>query len=154
MMFLTFGILTATLPALSSANELLRIAGMGGTRIATSAGDAGPFGNPASVVYTTRHNVALGISLEDLYWTELPKSGTEQLVAETGIDIFPGLYYSYAFSKWGVSTGYTVRSANFANFTLERMDSEIQPKPATVYCENEFYYGLQSTSRTDLAIGF
>ena len=154
MLFLTFGVLTATLPALSPANELLRIAGMGGTRIATSADDAGPFGNPASVVYTTHHNVALGISLEDLYWTELPKSGTEQLVAETGIDISPGLYYSYVFSKWGVSAGYTVRSANFANFTLERTDSEYNRNQRQFTAKTDFITDYNLRQEQTWLLGF
>ena len=154
MFFLTFGILTATMPTLSPANELLRIAGMGGARIATSADDAGPFGNPASVVYTTHHNVALGISLEELYWTELPKSGTEQFVSEASIDVFPGLYYSHAFGKWGVSAGYTLRSANLANFTLERTDSEYNRNQRQFTAKTDFITDYNLRQRADLATGF
>ena len=106
-------------PPLSMANEMLRIAGMGGTRIATSAEDAGIFGNPASLVHVKHHNFALGITAENIHWTELPKHGTIQFVAEANADISPTLYYSHAFGKWGASAGYTARFTNFANFTLE-----------------------------------
>ena len=91
------------------ANEMLRIAGMGGTRIATSADDAGIFGNPASLVSVKHHNLALGIAAENLHWTELPKHGREQFVAEANIDLYPSVYYSQAFGEWGVSAGYTAQ---------------------------------------------
>ena len=57
---LGFYILVAVIPASSMANEMLRIAGMGGARIATSAEDAGIFGNPASLVRVKHHNLAFG----------------------------------------------------------------------------------------------
>ena len=154
MIFLTFGVLTTTLPALSPANELLRIAGMGGTRIATSADDAGPFGNPASVVYTTHHNVALGISLEDIYWMELPKSGTEQFVSEASVNVSPGLYYSHAFGKWGVSAGYTFRSANFSNFTLERTDSEYNRNQRQFTAKTDFITDYDLRQEQTWLLGF
>ena len=121
---LAFCILAAAVPTSSSANELLRITGMGGTRIATYADDAGIFGNPASLVHTKHHNVALGVALENFHWAELPKSDTEQFVTEANIDVSPALYYSNAFRKWGMSAGYTARSTNFANFTFESTDAE------------------------------
>ena len=104
------------IPSSSMANEMLRIAGMGGTRIATSADDAGIFGNPASLVSVKHHNLALGIAAENLHWTELPKQGREQFVAEANIDLYPSVYYSQAFGEWGVSAGYTSTSTNFADF--------------------------------------
>ena len=121
---LAFCILAAAVPTSSPANELLRITGMGGTRIATYADDAGIFGNPASLVHTKHHNVALGVALENFHWAELPKSDTEQFVTEANIDVSPALYYSKAFRKWGMSAGYTARSTNFANFTFESTDAE------------------------------
>lgn len=116
---LTLGILTSVIPSLSVANEMLRIAGMGGTRIATSAEDAGIFGNPASLVHVKHHNLAFGAAAENIHWAELPKHGTTQFIAEANIDISPGLYYSHAFGTFGVSAGYATRFTNFANFTLE-----------------------------------
>ena len=121
---LTFGILTAVIPPLSTANEMLRIAGMGGTRIATSAEDAGIFGNPASLVHVKHHNLAFGAAAENIHWAELPKHGTTQFIAEANIDLSPALYYSYAFGKFGVSAGYATRFTNFANFTLESTHAE------------------------------
>ena len=106
------------------ANEILRIAGMGGTRIATSAEDAGIFGNPASLVSVKDHNFALGIANENIQWTELPKHGTVQFVAEANVDLSPALYYSQAFGKWGASIGYATRFTNFANATLESTRAE------------------------------
>ena len=117
-------ILTAVIPPLSIANEMLRIAGMGGTRIATSAEDTGIFGNPASLVHVKHHNLAFGATAENIHWTELPKQGTTQFVAEANIDISPALYYSQAFGKFGVSAGYIARFTNFANFTLESTRAE------------------------------
>ena len=103
---------------------MLRIAGMGGTRIAMFTDDAGIFGNPASLVHVKHQNLALGIAAENIHWTELPKQGTTQFVAEANIDVSPALYYSYAFGKSGTSVGYAARSNNFANFTFERTHAE------------------------------
>ena len=117
-------ILAVAIPAPSTANEMLRIAGMGGTRIATSADDAGIFGNPASLASVKHHNIALGITSENLHWTELPKQNREQFVAEANIDVYPSVYYSQAFGTWGVSAGYTARLTNFANFTFHPTRAE------------------------------
>ncbi|MCY3723354.1 MAG: hypothetical protein OXG97_14120 [Candidatus Poribacteria bacterium] len=121
---LTLGILTAVIPSLSIANEILRIAGMGGTRIATAAEDAGIFGNPASLVGVKHHNLALGATAENIHWAELPKQGTVQFATEANIDISPAFYYSHAFGKWGTSAGYAARFTNFVDFTLESTRAE------------------------------
>ena len=105
------------------ANEMLRIAGMGGARIATSAEDAGIFGNPASLVGVKHHNLAFGAAAEDIRWTELPKQGTVQFAAEANINISPAFYYSHAFGKWGASAGYAARFKNFADITLESTEA-------------------------------
>lgn len=117
-------LLAAVTPVSSTANEMLRIAGMGGTRIATSADDAGIFGNPASLASVKHHNIALGITSENLHWTELPKQNREQFVAEANIDLYPSIYYSYASGEWGVSAGYTAQLTNFANFTFHPTRAE------------------------------
>ena len=103
---------------------MLRIAGMGGTRIAMFTDDGGIFGNPAALVFVKHHNLALGIAADDIHWTELPKHGTAQFIAEANIDFSPALYYSSAFGKWGMSVGYAARSTNFANFTFDRTYAE------------------------------
>ena len=122
--FLVFCILAVIIPSSSTANEMLRIAGMGGTRIAMFTDDAGIFGNPAALVFVKHHNLALGVAAEDIRWTELPKHGTAQFIAEANIDFSPALYYSSAFGKWGMSVGYAARSTNFANFTFDRTYAE------------------------------
>ena len=121
---LTLCVLTTIPLSPSTANEMLRIAGMGGTRIATSADDAGIFGNPASLVSVKHHNLAFGIASEKLHWMELPKQNREQFVAEANIDLYPSVYYSYAFGEWGVSAGYTAHLTNFANFTFHPTRAE------------------------------
>lgn len=117
-------VLSAVIPSPSPANEMLRIAGMGGTRIATLADDAGIFGNPASLVSVKHHNIALGIATENLRWTELPKHDRDQFAAETNIDLYPSVYYSHAFGEWGVSAGYTATLTNFADFTISATRAE------------------------------
>ena len=117
-------ILVAVIPSSSMANEMLRIAGMGGARIATSAEDAGIFGNPASLVRVKHHNLAFGAAAENIHWTELPKHGTVQFAAEANIDISPAFYYSHAYGKWGASLGYNARFKNFADITLESTHAE------------------------------
>ena len=116
---LTLGILIAVVPSPGIANEMLRIAGMGGARIATSAEDAGIFGNPASLVHVKHHNLAFGAAAENIHWAELPKHGTAQFAAEANIDISPAFYYSHAYGKWGASLGYNASFKNFADITLE-----------------------------------
>ena len=114
----TYCILAAGAPSPSAANEGLRIAGMGGTRMAVQARDAGIFGNPASLVHVQNHNVAVGIATENLRWKELPKHGMDQFVGEANVDVYPSSYYSHAFGEWGISVGHAAMFTNFANFTF------------------------------------
>ena len=135
---LTLCVLTVVGPSFSSANEMLRITGMGGTRIATSADDAGIFGNPASLVFVKHHNLAFGIASENLYWTELPKHGRDQFAAEVNTDLYPSVYYSYAYGGWGFSTGYTAKSTNYANFTLSATRAEYNTNTRRFSAETDF----------------
>ena len=128
----------------SAANEVLRIAGMGGTRIATQARDAGIFGNPASLVHVQNHNVAVGIAAENLRWGELPKHDTVQFVAEATMDVYPSGYYSHAFGEWGVSVGYAAMLTNFANFTFSATRAE--------YAINARQFSSQTDLITDYAL--
>ncbi len=120
----TLCFLAIVIPAASEANEMPRIAGMGGTRIAISAEDAGIFGNPASLVSVKHHNLAFGIAAGNLHWTELPKHGREQFAVEVNTDLYPSAYYSYAAGGWGFSAGYNVKFTNYANFTISATRAE------------------------------
>ncbi len=122
--FVVLFLLGVEAPLPSSANELLRISSMGGTRIATHARDAGIFGNPASLVHVQSHNIAADIAVENLRWGQLPKHGTAQLVAEVDMDAYLSSYYSHVFGKWGVSVGYTGAFTNFAHLTLAATRAE------------------------------
>ncbi len=146
--------LVAFIPSSSTANEMLRIAGMGGTRIATSADDAGIFGNPASLVSVKHHNIALGFTAENLHWTELPKQNRDQFVAETNIDLYPSIYYSHVFGEWGVSAGYTATLTNFANFTVSatRADYDINARRFTAETDLITDYSLFREERWVLAL--
>ena len=151
---LTLGILTAVIPSLSTANEMLRIAGMGGTRIATSAEDAGIFGNPASLVHVKYQNLAFGIAAENIHWTELSKHGTVQFAAEANIDISPALYYSYAFGKSGVSAGYATRFTNFANFTFESTRAEYNRNARQFSATTDLFTHYNLLQERSWVIGF
>lgn len=117
---------------------MLRIAGMGNTRIATSADDAGIFGNPASLVSVKHHNLAFGIAAENLHWTALPKHGRDQFAAEINTDLYPSVYYSYAFNDWGFSAGYNAKSTNYANFTLSATHAEYNTSARQFVAETDF----------------
>lgn len=117
LLFCVFG-------SVSPAHEQLRIAAMGGTRIATSAADAGISGNPAALVSVDGRAAAFGVTAENLHWSELPKSGRVQFAAEADLDLAPTLYYSQTFGSWGASAGYAPRFANVANFRLESTDAD------------------------------
>lgn len=147
-------VLSAVIPSPSPANEMLRIAGMGGTRIATSADDAGIFGNPASLVSVKHHNIALGIATENLRWTELPKHDRDQFAAETNIDLYPSIYYSHAFGEWGVSAGYTATLTNFADFTISatRADYDINARQFSAETDLITDYSLFHEERWVLAL--
>ena len=147
-------ILAAGVPSPSMANEMLRIAGMGGTRIATSANDAGIFGNPASLVHVEHHNLALGAAAENIHWTELPKQGTTQFVAEANIDISPALYYSHAFGKSGVSAGYATRFTNSANFTLESTRAEYHRNARRFSATTDLFTHYNLLQERNWVIGF
>lgn len=151
---LTFVILTIVIPSLSTANERLRIAGMGGARIATNAEDAGIFGNPASLVRVKHHNLALGITVENIYWTELPKQGTVQFLTEANIDTSPSLYYSQAFGKWGASVGYTARFTNFANATLESTRAEYNRNSRQFTATTDLFTDYNLLQERDWILGF
>ena len=147
-------ILAAVIPPLSMANEILRIAGMGGTRIATSAEDAGIFGNPASLVSVKDHNFALGITNENIQWTELPKHGTVQFVAEANVDISPAFYYSQAFGRWGASIGYASRFTNFANATLESTRAEYNRNSRQFSATTDLFTAYNLLQESNWVIGF
>ena len=146
--------LAVVLPPLSMANELLRIAGMGGTRIATSAEDAGIFGNPASLVHVKHHNLAFGTAAENIHWAELPKHGTVQFAAEANIDISPAFYYSYAFGKWGASIGYAARFTNFANFTFESTRAEYNRNARQFSATTDLFTHYNLRQERSWVIGF
>lgn len=127
---------------------------MGGTRIATSAEDAGIFGNPASLVSIRGHNFAFGIGSEDTYWTELPKQGTTQFAAEVNLDISPGFYYSQTFRGWGVSGGYTTELTNFANFRLERTNAEYDRRARQFSSTTDLFTDYDLRQEGHWVIGF
>lgn len=131
-------VLAVVMPSPSRANEMLRIVGMGGTRIATSADDAGIFGNPASLVSVNHHNIAFGIAAENLHWTQLPKHGRDQFTAEVNTDLYPSVYYSQAFNEWGISAGYNAKSTNYANFTLSATRAEYNINARRFSAETDF----------------
>lgn len=133
---------------------MLRIAGMGGTRIATSAEDAGIFGNPASLVHVKHHNIALGTAAEDIHWTELPKQGTTQFVAEANVDISPAVYYSHTFGKWGASVGYASRFINFANATLESTRAEYNRNSRQFSATTDLFTDYNLFQERSWVIGF
>lgn len=135
---LTFCVLVVVGPLPCTANEMLRVAGMGGTRIATSADDAGIFGNPTSLVSVKHHNLAFGIVSENIHWTELPKHGRDQFAAEVNTDLYPSVYYSHAFDKWGFSAGYNAKSTNYANFTLSATRAEYDINARRFSAETDF----------------
>lgn len=135
---LTLCVFTAIPLSPSTANEMLRIAGMGGTRIATSADDAGIFGNPASLVSVKHHNFAFGIASENPHWTALPKQGRDQFAAEVNADLYPSVYYSYAYGGWGFSAGYNAKSTNYANFMLSATRAEYDINARRFSAETDF----------------
>ena len=133
---------------------MLRIAGMGGTRIATSAEDAGIFGNPASLVHVKHHNLAFGAGAENIHWTELPKHGTVQFAAEATIDISPAFYYSHTFGKWGASVGYAARFTNFADFTLESTHAEYRRNSRQFSATTDLFTRYNLLQERSWVIGF
>ncbi len=135
---LTLCVLTAIPLSPSAANEMLRIAGMGGTRIATPADDAGIFGNPASLVSVKHHNFAFGIAAENLHWTALSKQGRDQFAAEVNTDLYPSVYYSHASDEWGFSVGYNAKFTNYANFTLSATRAEYEINARRFSAETDF----------------
>ena len=147
-------ILTAVIPSLGTANEMLRIAGMGGTRIATSAEDTGIFGNPASLVHVKHHNLAFGAGAENIHWAELPKHGTVQFAAEANIDISPAFYYSHTFGNWGTSVGYAARFTNFADFTLESTDAEYRRHSRQFSATTDLFTRYNLLQERSWVIGF
>ena len=151
---LTLGILTAVVPSLSIANEMLRIAGMGGARIATSAEDAGIFGNPASLVHVKHHNLAFSAAAENIHWAELPKHGTVQFVAEATIDISPAVYYSHAYGKWGASLGYNASFKNFADITLESTHAEYRRNSRQFSATTDLFTRYDLSQERNWVIGF
>lgn len=144
VLLIAFYLFAIGFPACVSADERLRIVGMGGTRIATRAADAGIFGNPATLVRVQNHHLAFGIATENLHWGELPKREREQLVVEAGIDVYPTTYYSHAFGKWGVSIGYAATFTNAADFTFSATRAE--------YDTNNRRFSAQTDLNTDYAL--
>ncbi len=127
-----------------AANELLRIVGMGGTRIGTAALDVGIFGNPASLIQAQKHNVAIGIASENLLWRERLKQEREQFAAEANMELNPSSYYSYVFREWGISVGYAATFSNFASVRVLATEAE--------YDVNKRQFSAKTDIRTDYAL--
>lgn len=111
-----------------SANEVLRIGGMGGTRIALNTQeDAGVLGNPAGLINVPYHILALSVSTEDISWTTQVERETQQFEGSFNADIHPAVYYSKALRGWGFSLGYVTTFKNFAHTMLETPHIEYDP---------------------------
>lgn len=118
LIIFTIGLITYGVLSACYANEMLRIHGMGGTRIATHAKDAGIFGNPASIGQVKTHNISGCITTENLSWQELPTLNTEHFMGESNLDILPSTYYSNVFGTIGVSIGHNARFLNYGSITI------------------------------------
>lgn len=93
------------LSTLASANEALRIAGMGGTFIGISSADAGVFGNPAVLTDVENNNLTFAFSVENFNYDELPEDIDEQYAAILSLRSGPSLYYSRSYNDTGFSIG-------------------------------------------------
>jgi len=110
----------------ASANEALRIAGMGGAFIGISSSDAGIFGNPAVLTDVNNNNLAFAFSMENLSFEELelPEDATEQFASTLSLRSKPSLYYSRSHKDIGFSLGILIGLDSTARLSIESTRSD------------------------------
>jgi len=94
-----------SLSTAASANEALRIAGMGGAFIGISSSDAGIFGNPAVLTDVENNNLTFAFSIENFSYDELSEDPNEKFAAALSLRSEPSLYYSRSYKGIGFSLG-------------------------------------------------
>lgn len=122
--YLAISLLLILIGSTGRADEKVRIAGMGGVKIAMNAADAGPFGNPAALLDVEANNLSIALSVENYRYEELPETPVIQFASELTLDSRPSIYYSRAHGDWGLSVGYIATLKNFAEFEVEATRSE------------------------------
>ena len=78
--YLAISLLLILISLTGRADEKVRIAGMGGVKIAMNAADAGPFGNPAALLDIEANNLSVALSIENYRYEELPETPHELLL--------------------------------------------------------------------------
>ncbi|MCZ6678922.1 MAG: hypothetical protein O7E52_16945 [Candidatus Poribacteria bacterium] len=119
----TVVLLSTLICSTGTADEKVRIAGMGGVRIGMNAPDAGLFGNPAALLEVEANNLSVALSIENYHYEELPETPLLQFASELTLDSRPSIYYSRSYGDWGISVGYTATLENDAEFEVEETRS-------------------------------
>ncbi len=134
-------LLSIVIASTGTADEKLRIAGMGGVKIGTNASDAGLFGNPAALLGVEANNLSLAFSVENYRYDKLPETDTIKFAAALTLDTLPSIYYSRAYGDFGISVGYAAALNNSATFNLEGTQSD--------YVVGEQRFSATTTMMTD-----
>ena len=104
--FIFYAILLMCSCGYGHADESLRIAGMGGTFIATRNTEASVFGNPAGLTIVEANNASASFSTQNLDYQNLLIADEAQLNTLVSFRLMPSVYYSRAIGKFGVALGY------------------------------------------------
>jgi len=89
-----------------SANEALRIAGMGGAFVGLRYAEGAIFGNPAGLINVQDNNISAAFSAQNLDYENLSSDGGEQLNTKISFMLTPSIYYSRAIGRIGIGLGY------------------------------------------------
>ncbi len=91
----------------SSANESLRIAGMGGAFVGLPSTEGAIFGNPAGLINVRANNLSFALSAQNLNYETFPSEKGEKLDnMKFSLRLTPSLYYSGVIKGVGVGVGY------------------------------------------------
>lgn len=108
-----------------SANESLRIAGMGGAYAGLYSTEGGIFSNPAGLINTQDNNISFAFLVENLAYESLPTDEGQQLNADFSLRLSPSVYYSRVIHGFGISLGY-IGDLNNRNSTFKIEDTEAE----------------------------
>ena len=108
-----------------SANEALRIAGMGGAFVGLYSTSGAIFGNPAGLTMVQDNNLSVALSAQDMDFESLTAAEGEQLNTRLSFKLGPSIYYSRTISGIGLSLGYLDDLNNrSSSFRVEKTGAE------------------------------
>ena len=103
-------------------NEIVRLAGLGNTRVATSHQSGSLVGNPAAAINGNNLSFQWGLANLD-YQSMIPQVGFHAQ-NQASLDFLPGFYYARPFGRYNLHIGFIGQFKNKTQIGMEHTRSE------------------------------